>query len=63
MQPKYQVNQSIKMGKSPTYIIKEIATHGNGNCDCCPVATTYYMYRITNNVWVNENTIDIPIKN
>lgn len=61
-QPKYQIGMKVLLGVYE-YIIKAIDTHGGGNCDCCPKATTYFMYNLTSNVWVNEDQIQRPPTN
>lgn len=63
MKPKYKVGQTVVMGKSPTYEIKEIASHGDGTCDCCPKASKYFMYRITRAYWVAEYLLERPTIN
>lgn len=54
--PKYKVGETVLLGVYE-HTVKGIDTHGGGHCDCCTKATTYFMYNLTSNVWVNEDQL------
>jgi len=60
MLPKYKVGSYVSINKNGTYKVLEITVHGGLMCDCCPKAGAYFMYRISNTVWINEDQL-LPI--
>lgn len=61
--PKYKLHERVTINHHGNYEVKGIEKHGDGNCDCCPKAKLYFMYQVTNNVWIAEEQLFKPTIN
>jgi hypothetical protein len=53
---KFKIGQRVTVNGIGDYRIKDIATHGIGQCDCCG-GNHYFMYQLSSSYWINEDQL------